>query len=262
MSAGEEFRIFVGHDPREQDAYDVCVRTLRAFSTIALDIRPLSMIDLAASGVYTRKTVRDAEGRLWDECAGKRTPMSTTFSLARFFVPYLCKYRGSALFVDCDFMFRADVSELARLASRPEYAVQVVKHCYYVRPGDKMDGQINEAYPRKNWSSLVIWNCSHSANLALTPKLINEARPSYLHGFRWLKDELIGDVPIEWNWIAVDPRAVHFTYGVPTMPGHENEPYADEWISHYRELRGDGRRTQSIAQDDTAQDDTEDQADT
>ena len=231
---GEPFRVFVGHDAREQDAYDVCVESMRRLSSIKLDIQPLSMVGLSALGLYRRKTIRDVDGRLWDEFDGRRTPMSTTFSLARFFVPLLCGYRGFALFVDCDFLFRRNIADLIGLIDH-RYAVQVVKHCYYVREGLKMDGQINEPYERKNWSSLVLWNCGRAENLRLDAETLNTCPPSYLHRFQWLRDDLIGQLPIEWNWIDVNPAAVHFTYGVPSMPGHENEPYSDEWRSYWFE---------------------------
>lgn len=243
-------RVFIGHDPREEDAYEVCVRSLTSLSSVELDVRPVSMVGLRAANLYRRKTIRDAAGVLWDECDGRRTPMSTTFSLARFFVPFLCGFRGWAMFVDCDFLFRADVAQLFALRD-DRYAVMVVKHCYCPRIGPKMDGMPNEPYERKNWSSLVLWNCGHPANAALGLDFLNSSPPSVLHGFRWLEDNLIGALPFEWNWLALEPRAVHFTYGVPTMPGYENEPYADEWVAHYHEIYGSGRARQADTQADT-----------
>lgn len=220
--------IFIGHDAREQDAYDVCAASLRKLSSIPLDIRPISRITLGDE--YRRKTFRDELGQLWDVCGKVITPMSTDFSLARFFVPSMMGFSGFAVFVDCDFMFRSDFAELWNLRDE-RFAVQVVKHCYIVRDIDKMDGKQNPSYERKNWSSLVIWNCAHPRNAVLTSDLVNVALPSFLHGFRWLDESLIGQLPFEWNWLALKPKAVHFTYGVPTMPGYEREPFADEWVS-------------------------------
>ena len=64
---------------------------------------------------------------------------------------------------------------------------------------------------------------------------MNTEKGSWLHAFSWLKDEEIGSIPREWNHLdgwddAPDPANVHFTRGVPDMPGYENIPYANEYF--------------------------------
>jgi hypothetical protein len=97
------------------------------------------------------------------------------------------------VFCDCDFLWRTDVGELLSLAD-PRYAVMVVQHAYSPVESIKMDGQIQLAYPRKNWSSLMLWNCRHPAHAAL-PELVNTWTGRRLHGFEWLDNALIGALP-------------------------------------------------------------------
>jgi hypothetical protein len=199
-----------------------------------LHIVELHEAGLRQAGFYDRPFHWDGSQRV-DDRDGK--PFSTDFSFTRFLVPALNLYRGWALFVDADFMFRADVKELFELAD-PKYAAMCVHHDYRPAETVKMDGQKQELYNRKNWSSLVLWNCEHPANRFLTAKAVNFMRGSFLHGFGWLKPEQIGSVPEYWNWLEgwsderIEPKAVHFTRGVPSMKGYENVPYADEW-RHY-----------------------------
>jgi hypothetical protein len=220
-------RIFIGFEPREAMAYRVCVASLRQHAKRAPSIYPLSLEDLRRRGIYTRAH-EERDGVLWDVISDR--PMSTQFAISRFLVPYLTEYKGWALFCDCDFMFRDDVAKLFALAD-PKHAVMVVKHCYIVR-ANKMDAQKNVAYPRKNWSSLMLFNCEHPANRALTPGLVNSRHRDYLHGFDWLPDDLIGALPFEWNWIELEAKAVHFTHGCPDLHEYRNTAYADEWRTY------------------------------
>jgi hypothetical protein len=103
-----------------------------------------------------------------------------------------------------------------------------------------MDGQIQTRYARKNWSSVMVLNCDHPANQALTTDLVNSATGRYLHGFNWLCDDQIGALDPKWNWLvghsdpAIDPAIVHFTDGTPDMVGYEDQPFADEWRNHLK----------------------------
>lgn len=238
-------RVFVGFDARERDAYLVACHTLRRHASIPLEIEMLALEPLRWKRFYNRPhEMRD--GRLWDVISG--APMSTEFALTRFLVPHLCGYQGWALYVDCDFLFRADVKKLfARAAS--ECAVQVVKHEHVPDEELKMDGQIQTSYARKNWSSCILWNCAHEAH-AGTLERVNQWRGLSLHQFRWIQDDELGELPAAWNWLegsplpgAIEaatlegrdwigghaPAAVHFTRGTPAMPGYESAAYADEW---------------------------------
>lgn len=230
-------RIFIGYDSREADAYDVCVKSILRYSEQS--ISPLKEIPLRVAGLYDRP-YRIEGAQRYDTRDGR--PFSTEFSFTRFLVPALCQYEGWALFCDCDFLFRANLDELFALKD-DKYAVMCVKHDYRPEEGLKMDGQIQQPYPRKNWSSLVLWNCGHPSNKKVTIKFANMMPGSLLHGFGWLKDQEIGGLPETWNWLenhsspAFEPKGVHFSSGGPWFPGYENVSYADEWRSLNASLR-------------------------
>ena len=233
-------KVFVGYDRREVAAYQVCVASLIGRASIRLDIAPLLEPDLRARGLY-RRPQEERGGQLWDAISD--APMSTEFALTRFLVPHLAGYGGWALFCDCDFLWRADVAELLALAD-PRYAVMCVKHDHRPAEREKMDGRRQLPYRRKNWSSLVLWNCCHKANRALTPALVGAWPGRNLHGFAWLDDHLIGGLPEAWNWLegwsdpALEPKAVHFTRGTPDMAGYEAVPFADDWRAVLAEVVG------------------------
>lgn len=223
------FRIYVGFDSREIDAYQVCLRSMRDRASAVVAIEPLLEPHLRGLGLYRRHHER-RNGRLWDTLSA--APMATEFALTRFLVPQLA-CTDWALFCDGDFLWRADVFDLLALAD-PRFAVMVVQHAYTPSVGEKMDGQIQLPYPRKNWSSLMLWNCRHPAHAPL-PGLVNTWAGRRLHGFEWLDDSLIGALPESWNWLeghssrAIEPSAVHFTRGTPDMAGYAAVPYANEW---------------------------------
>lgn len=230
-------RVYVGFDPRELAAYQVAAWTIRRHASIPVEVEPLVLEHLRWKRLYER--THEKRGRiLWDVISG--APMATEFALTRFLVPHLMRYRGVALFVDCDFLFRGDVAELFALAD-PSYAVQVVKHPeipvgrYGGELGEKMDGQKQTFYRRKNWSSCMLFNCAHDMH-AGTLERVAKWRGLWLHQFRFLQDADIGELPLAWNWLEgisrpmpTPPLAVHFTRGTPDMPGYENAAYADEW---------------------------------
>lgn len=191
--------------------------------------------DLRAQGYYTRPTeVRD--GLLYDTIS--EHSMATEFAISRFLTPLVAR-TGLALFTDCDVLYRRKVSEIFRQA-KSKYAVMCVKHNHVPTSATKMDGQVQSKYNRKNWSSVMLFDCDHPSNRKLTPKLINSVPGRDLHAFCWLDDDEIGELNVEWNWLvghsdeSVDPAIVHFTDGYPLLPGYESVKYADEWNAEYR----------------------------
>lgn len=225
--------VHVGHDPRFTLAYQVAVKSLQLHASERLPVYPLTRFHLEALG-YTRPTeVRD--GLLYDVIS--EHPMATEFAITRFFVPWLEDFYGWSLFIDSDMLFRADVMRLFELRD-PRKAVQVVKHDYDPPEGEKMDGQVQSRYARKNWSSVMLFNNAHPANRCLRPdgRILNTWPGRDLHAFRWLTDDLIGDLPVEWNFLEghhdpdeINPALVHYTRGTPDIPGYEAAPFAQEW---------------------------------
>ena len=219
-------KIFVGWDSREEDAYKVCVHTIKKHASKDVEIIPLKRDELIKDGLYTR----DEGGNV-----------STEFAYTRFFTPYLAGYKGWALFIDCDFLFTRDVAELFSLAD-PQYAVMCVQHDYTPSAAIKMDGQKQVAYPRKNWSSCVLWNCGHPANAIITPDIVNTETGAFLHRFQWLSDNLIGELPLEWNWLEGEyekpdeiPAVIHYTNGGAWFKECQDVDYAQEWLDALQE---------------------------
>jgi hypothetical protein len=228
--------VYVGWDPRETEAYRVCVHSLRAHARIPVTIRPLRLQALREAGLYSRPTTT-RDGRLWDVISD--APMSTEFAISRFFVPLLAArdevVADWALFVDCDVLWTADVGELLAEAD-PARALACVQHLHAPVETVKMDGQAQLLYARKNWSSLMLFNLRHPAHARLDLGLLNGVPGRDLHRFCWLGDEDIQPLAKDWNWLEghdlmppAPPRVIHFTRGGPWMPGWDRVAYADLW---------------------------------
>lgn len=228
-------KVFIGYDPREAKAYEVAQCSLKAHRWDAEAI-PLRLDRLAATGLLRR--AMDGRGQLYD--LPSNAPCATEFAISRFLVPILCQ-SGWALFVDCDVVFLADVAELFALAD-PSKAVMVVKHGAEQREGTKMDGQAQVIYPRKNWSSVMMFNCDHLANRRLSLQDVNERPGRDLHAFYWLNDSEIGELPAEWNWLVgvqpmpARPKLAHFTLGGPFTPGWHGAEHDEIWLRASRPL--------------------------
>ena len=243
--------VYIGYDRRETEALAVAALSLRAQTQENYPIRGIVLDVVREEGLYTRPTTvkHTADGPLLIDELSRRDDydgaMSTEFAISRFLTPTLARLKcrrkrtepkGWALFIDCDMMFRADISELFDILARDsEHALMCVQHDYRPKAGLKMDGQKQTAYPRKNWSSAMAFRLDHPANDALTVDVVNSWTGADLHAFKWLPDELIGALPPEWNYLVgepqpkVEPKLVHYTRGGPWMNGYESAPYADEW---------------------------------
>lgn len=231
MNKPMAWSIWIGFDPRETATFSVARESAKAnLSFKGIPIRGVVLPYLQDKGLYYRPT-RKVLGRLYDEIS--EANMSTEFAISRFLVPKLAK-QGWAIFMDCDVLVRGNLARVFETLN-PKYAVQCVKHDYSAKEGEKMDGQAQQAYPRKNWSSVMAINCDHPANRALTVDLINTVPGRDLHRFCWLDDKDIGELDPSWNWLVGEqpqpknPNLVHYTLGSPELQGFENAPFADEW---------------------------------
>lgn len=218
-------KVFVGFDETTIAAYKVCIHSLTRLSTIDLEIHPLKLSILRNNRMYYRGT---------DPLA------STEFTYSRFLVPRLCNFKGWSLYIDNDFLFLDDVANLVRYVRACELtstnAVYCVQHDYRPTEETKMGGKVQTRYPRKNWSSLMFFNCGHALTKKLTVTTCNEETPKYLHRMAWAKDK-IGAIPREWNWLEGTygpkdgtPKAVHFTRGGPWLPNCPGIDYAGLWV--------------------------------
>lgn len=229
MMTDEILPVYIGYDSREHDAYQVCKSSLLRHASGPVHIQPLDERMLRHAGLYRRKWQTE-NGQKID--TGDKRPFSTEFSFTRFLVPALTQWQGWAIFVDCDFLFRADISLIQR-SFNPKYAVMCCKQVYVPKSETKMDGQVQQAYARKNWSSFMAFNSAHPSNQRLTPHATNYEYGSWLHSFSWLAESEVGDLDHRWNWIQDctegEPLAVHMTTGGPWFAHMQDVAYADEW---------------------------------
>ena len=215
-------RIGIGYDRVESTSWHTLVHSIMTRATRPVSIIPINLTNL--KGIYTRQ--RDPK-------------QSNEFSFTRFLMPYLCGFQGQSMFMDCDMLVRTDINELFELFD-DQYAVQVVKHDYSPCDQTKYLGTVQYSYPKKNWSSVMLFN--NEKCQALTPEYVNTATGLELHQFKWLEDEaLIGDIPLEWNWLAgeyeprKDVKNIHYTEGGPYFKDTVSTDDADEWFEYYRE---------------------------
>ncbi|MBC7802818.1 MAG: glycosyltransferase [Candidatus Parcubacteria bacterium] len=215
-------RIFIGYDSKESVAYHTLSHSIMRRSSIPVSISPVMLSQLQAVNTRARGATE-----------------STEFSLTRFFVPMLSGFQGWSLFMDCDMLCRTDIAELAAFAERSaDKAVLVCKHDYVPKTDRKFLGQVQTRYPRKNWSSLVLFN--NERCVALTPDYVNGATGLELHRFAWTDDELIGELPLAWNWLVGEyerndgAKIVHYTLGGPYFDDYRDCDYAEEWFSEAR----------------------------
>lgn len=227
--------VYIGWDSRAAIAYEVAANTVDRNASEPVRLHALKLDALREDGILTRPVERRG-AQLW--CPISDAPMSTEFAISRFAVPLL-QTEGWALFVDCDVICYGDVAELFALAD-PRYAVMVVKHRQppAAEGTRKMDGQMQVNYARKNWSSVVLWNCAHPSNRKLTKEVLNSWPGRDLHAFRWLRDSEIGSIPRPWNHLVdVDskmkgyPQLAHLTLGGPWFKGWKDGQgsYDAEW---------------------------------
>jgi hypothetical protein len=236
--------IYIGWDPREAAAFAVARESCRKHLTRPIPVHGLLLSDLQKAGLYTRPLEYRPSAAdkpvMWDVVSD--APMSTQHANARFFVPMLAK-TGWALFCDGDVLFRGNACRLFEHLDNRK-AVYCVWHDHAPGVGTKMDGQVQTSYGRKNWSSVIAFNCDHPANQALTLDVLNNTPGRDLHRLFWLSDCDIGELEPAWNYLvgASDPDVgatiAHFTSGVPDMAGYESCEYADEW----RQVRDDWAR--------------------
>jgi len=216
----ERINLVIGFDQKEAVAYHVFCQSAIEQSTIPLQIIPLSM-----NSIYSAKNFsRDG---------------SNAFIYSRFLTPYLMDFNGWAIFADGDMICKDDLAKLWGLRDSSK-AVQVVKHDYKTKFSKKYLGNKNENYPRKNWSSLILWNCEHPKNKILNPEFIQKQLGSFLHRFSWLQDHEIGELDAEWNWLAIEydenPNAkiIHYTLGTPCFKDYKTTSMSSEWYKTYK----------------------------
>jgi hypothetical protein len=236
MSLNNEIlHVFIGYESREDTAYQVLKHSILKHTSIPVAIHGLNQPALRQAGLYWRTWRAEGPQKI-DNVDNK--PFSTDFSFSRFLVPALMQWEGWGLFIDCDMLFRTDIGDLFDERD-PGKAVQVCKQDFVIGDAIKMDGMRQEKYYRKNWSSVMLFNCGHINNRFLTPEAVNGEPGAWLHSLSWLPDHEIGELSPGWNWIDGTTKGealnVHYTERAPWF-GHTGVPYGDEWEEAAEEI--------------------------
>jgi len=225
--------IYIGYDSVESVAWHTLVHSIYFHSSQPVSIVPLNLNNL--KGIYTRE--RDPK-------------QSNDFSFTRFLVPYLNNYEGMAIFMDCDMLLRTDIYKIfEEVDTQTEKAVYVVKHDYEAKEGLKYLNTVQYSYPRKNWSSFILWNCNHISNRKVTADYVNSASAMELHRFLWLDDNEIGELDVRWNWLVgdysnppSDVKNIHWTLGGPYFNEFKDADFSEEWFKAVDKMKNCDQR--------------------
>jgi hypothetical protein len=220
----DTIKVFIGYDENETVAFHVLAHSIMRHASKPVEIVPIVKSHMSA--FYTR------------ERSGLE---STDFSFTRFLAPYLCDYKGWAIFTDCDMLVTADIAELWALRD-DKYAVMCTKHDYQPVGDTKFLGQVQTKYEKKNWSSVMMFNNARCT--ALTPEVVSTETGLFLHQFKWLgNDDLIGSLPLSWNYLVGEhqttsstPELIHYTLGGPYFEKYRDCEFADLWRAELARL--------------------------
>jgi lipopolysaccharide biosynthesis glycosyltransferase len=215
-------RIFIGYDSNEEVAFHVLSASIMRRASTPISITPVSLNTL------NKIFIRD------------RNPLqSTEFSFSRFLTPFLCNYMGWSIFMDCDMLVLDDITNLWKLRD-DKYALMCVQHNHVPKENFKFLSQPQTQYERKNWSSVMLMNNSRCKSL--TPDYVATASGLDLHRFKWLEDDLIGEIPSNWNHLVDydqyrpinEISNLHFTNGGPYFKEYRNCSYSKEWQKEFK----------------------------
>lgn len=218
-------QVVIGYDPRESAAIYTFAHSIMERSS-----KPVSFTFLARNQL-----------NFCDPEQKSDYPQSNAFIFSRFLTPELMDFKGWALFADGDMLCMDDISKLFDLADDSK-AVMVVKHEYKTKYPVKYLGAKNENYPRKNWSSVILFNCSHPSNRCLSRQFIEASNGAYLHRFGWLNDDEIGTLPMVWNWLEKEydhhpgTKIIHYSCFGPYHRGYEDSDFGDEWREQFASM--------------------------
>lgn len=191
-------KVFVEQNNNRDIAYSVC-RSSIVTRNSDVDVDALNKDTLISEGVY------------------KRTEEHLNFS--KFLIPLLMEHQGWALYCKDTMVFIDDIRHIFSFKD-DRYAAMIVKH-----------QNLN------NDNSMILWNCDHPANAALTADYVNNQSPDALNSFVWLKPEEIGELHYEWNWLVGHytepqqgkPKGIEFINGGPWQDEHKNTAYGLYW---------------------------------
>ena len=217
-------KIFIGYDSREKIAFHVLSYSIITKATIPVSITPINLNNLK---------------RFYNRPRGKNE--STEFSISRFLTPYLSNFEGYSLYLDCDFIMLENVAKLLKfVAKKSNKTLWCVKHKYKPRHTTKFLKEKQFIYPKKNWSSFMLFN--NKKCKILTPKFISKAHGLDLHQFKWTSENLIGSLPKNWNVLIGEQKipkkfnALHYTLGGPYFNKYSKCEGSKFWFKYKKQI--------------------------
>lgn len=212
-----DLKVFIGYDSRESDAYYVAKASIEKYSDVT--VYPIVQQEMRDMGLYYRPYDLNS---------------SSEFTLTRFLTPHLSGYTGYSIFMDCDVLVQTDIRDILQ-GIDPNDDVSCVQHDYVPKSSIKMDGKINESYPKKNWSSVMVFNNARCT--MLSPDVVNNYTPASLHRMEWARS--IGQLDTTWNYLVGyyqnedRPALIHYTDGGPWFEKYNNCEFSDQWKQQY-----------------------------
>jgi hypothetical protein len=182
-------KVFLGYDPRQPLAYSVLQHSIVSQCSVPVAVTPLVLKTLPI----------------------KRRGL-TEFTFSRFLVPWLCGFKGSAVFMDSDIVVTGDIQELF---SQAEVAIHEV--------------QVMQNQPKFEWGSVMLFNNPRCAKL--TPDFIND-ESNHLLDLAWARS--VGTFSEDWNHCVgyqepKEAKLYHFTQGIPCWPETQGLPEDIHW---------------------------------
>lgn len=186
-------RVFIGYDPRQPLAYNVLQHSIISRASGPVSICPLVLSQLPI----------------------KRRGL-TEFTYSRFLVPYLCDFKGKAVFMDADMVVTGDIAELLEISGMNAVSVM-------------------QEQAKFEWASLMVFNCG--ACLRLTPEFIDD-KNNKLFDLEWAPS--LGKLPQEWNHCVgymepAEAKLYHFTQGLPCFFETQGLPENSIWEEAMKE---------------------------
>jgi lipopolysaccharide biosynthesis glycosyltransferase len=182
--------VFIGMDQRQAVSYTVAASSFALAARTPIAISPINA-----------------------DLVGMKREGLTPFTWARFLVPYLCDFKGWALFVDGDVVCLQDPAAVFQEADLSK-AVMVV--------------DTSKQFER---AAVMLFNCAHPDNRILTPEYVETANG--LHQIRWTTN--IGFLDKRWNHLVgydqpdAAPGIIHYTMGVPCWEQTSDCEHRDIW---------------------------------
>jgi hypothetical protein len=171
-------RVFLGYDPRQPLAYSVLQHSIISNCSVPVAVTPLVLGTLPI----------------------KRRGL-TEFTFSRFLVPWLCDFKGTAVFMDSDIVVTGDIKELFDQSEISLHDVQVMQN-----------------QPKFEWGSVMLFN--NPRCMKLTPEFIND-ESNHLLDLAWARS--VGTFSEDFNHCVgyqqpKEAKLYHFTQGIPCWP--------------------------------------------